>query len=279
MSDSGSHSDKPAAKSGKPAYHRYQPPHKAHVEEEGGEGNWLVSYADMMTLLVGFFVILLSFSKMDEEKFEQARKSVTEQFGGVFNVPYEKLYQRLAEVMKNSGLGDQLVIKQSDAGVTISLRGTIFFETGKADLKPEAHDVIGKMIGAIQAEQAGFDITVEGHTDDVPLSSGAVFKNNFELSSIRACRVIEDFAGAGFDPTHLIAVGFGESRPLVPNRDASGHAIAENQSQNRRVVIKIAKHGDALLPSADPPADSAKGTIKDADKGSTQEASKEPAAE
>jgi chemotaxis protein MotB len=237
--------DKPGAKKGP----RYRPltAHKAHVEEEGGEGNWLVSYADMMTLLVGFFVILLSFSKVDEEKFEEARKSVTEQFGGVFSVPYEKLFQKLNETLKSSGMGELLVIKTTDAGITISLRGTIFFETGKADLKPDAQDVLAKMISAIKAEQTAFDITVEGHTDDVPLSGHAVFKNNFELSSIRACRVIEGFSKAGFDPTHLIAVGYGESRPLVPNRDAAGESIPANQNQNRRVIIKIYKHAESSL--------------------------------
>lgn len=234
-------------KGGKPS--RYRPIHTPtrHTDEEHGEGNWLVSYADMMTLLVGFFVILLSFSKVDEEKFEQARKSVTEQFGGVFSVPYEKLFQRLVETIKNLGMGEQLVIKQSDTGVTISLRGTIFFETGKADLKPEAMTVLQSMIESIRAESTGFDITVEGHTDDVPITNGTVFKNNFELSSIRACRVIERFSAAGFNPTQLIAVGYGETRPLVPNRDANGTAIPINQDQNRRVVIKIFRHAEPLI--------------------------------
>jgi chemotaxis protein MotB len=65
----------------------YLTKHPAH-SEEGGEGNWLVSYADMMTLLVGFFIILNSFSVIDDEKFEDARKQLTLQFGGTYQIPY-----------------------------------------------------------------------------------------------------------------------------------------------------------------------------------------------
>lgn len=92
-----------------------------------------------------------------------------------------------------------------------------------------------------------FDIVIEGHTDDVPLAGGGPFRNNFELSSIRACRVLDYFATQGINIKSMTAVGYGESRPLVPNRDANGVAIPENQSQNRRVLIRLVKTQKAAL--------------------------------
>ncbi len=90
-------------------------------------------------------------------------------------------------------------------------------------------------------ETADFNIVIEGHTDDVPLAGGGTIKNNWELSSIRACRVLEYFLGQGFKKEKMTAIGYGDARPLVPNRDANGVAIPINQSQNRRVVMKLLK--------------------------------------
>ena len=220
--------------------------------EEHGEGNWLVSYADMMTLLVGFFVIMLSFATIDPEKFDEAARSVTQEFGGSFQVPYADLAERIREILKKLGVGDQLLIKISDAGLEISFKGTVFFETGSADLKPEAKPVLENLIAAIRNEPESFNITIEGHTDDVPIMRGGVFRNNWELSSIRACRVLEAFITAGMTQKRLTAVGYGEARPLVPNRDASGMAIPENQSQNRRVIVKLIREAKAVLTGDEP---------------------------
>jgi chemotaxis protein MotB len=225
--------------------------HRKH-EEDGGEGNWLVSYADMMTLLVGFFVILLSFSVIDPKKFDEARKSITMEFGGKYQIPYANLADSLRDLAKKLGIGDQLIIKESDIGIEISSRGTVFFDTGSAELKEEAKSLLEKIVEAIKSEPTHFNITVEGHTDDVPFSSGHIIRNNFELSSLRACRVLESFISAGYPTDHLTAVGYGETRPLVPNRDDQGKAIAENQAQNRRVVIKILRPQEPVLP---PPPD------------------------
>ncbi len=210
---------------------------------EDGEGNWLVSYADMMTLLVGFFVILLSFSNVDQEKFELAKKSLTEKFGGNYQKPFDQLSKRIKEALDKAGLGDQFDIKTDDSGVTISFLGTVFFTTGSADFKPQAKVLLNSLIPLIKAETLDLDILIEGHTDDIPLVPGGVFRNNWELSSIRACRVLDYFSQGGFDDEKLKAIGYGDTRPLAPNRDDDDKPLPENQSQNRRVVIKLIPHG------------------------------------
>ncbi len=221
-------------------------PHPPHAEE-GGEGNWLVSYADMMTLLVGFFVILMSFSKVDEEKFDQVRRAATKTFGGSYQVPYGDIADRLKAELNKLGLGDQFVIKQSPLGVEISFQGTVFFDTGSADLKPAGSKLLTELIPIIRSEAKDFNLTIEGHTDDVPLAPSARFHSNWDLSSVRACRVLESFEAAGFDKRYLTAVGYADARPIVPNRDANGEPIPKNQSQNRRVVIKLLKKAVSSL--------------------------------
>ena len=91
------------------------------------------------------------------------------------------------------------------------------------------------------------DIVIEGHTDDVPMAGSGFLKNNFELSSIRACRVLDFFAENGFVKEKMTAIGYGETRPLLPNRDAQGNSIPDNQTQNRRVVIKLIKAKKSAL--------------------------------
>ena len=81
-------------------------------------------------------------------------------------------------------------------------------------------------------------MTVEGHTDDNPISS-PMFPSNWELSSARASSVIREFEKYGFDPSKLTAEGFGSSRPMVPNRDSKGNPLEENQELNRRVIVDI----------------------------------------
>lgn len=222
--------------------------------EEGGEGNWLVSYADMMTLLVGFFVILMSFSKIDEEKFNEVRKAAAFQFGGIYEIPYGDIADRIREELKKLGLSNQFSIKQTSLGVDVSFLGTVFFNLGSADLKPEGKVLLAQFVPVVKQQTVDFDIIIEGHTDDNPIAPGNMLRSNWELSGMRASRVLEAFEADGIPSKRLTAVGYGEARPIVPNRDANGNPIPENQGQNRRVIIKLVKHPQAAVGAAETPA-------------------------
>ncbi len=216
-------------------------------QHEEGEGNWLVSYADMMTLLVGFFVILLSFSSVDQEKLEEAKKSISKEFGGQYEMPYDQLGKRIKEEIEKLGVGNQVVVRVLPDGIEISFMGTVFFLSGSADLKVEAKSVLASIFPVVKGEKTEFDITIEGHTDDNPVAAGFQFRDNFELSSIRACRVLDVFLKEGFSKARMTAVGYGDARPIVKNRDETGKPIPLNQAQNRRVVIKLKKKTEPSL--------------------------------
>lgn len=213
----------------------------AHVEE--GEGSWLVSYADMMTLLCGFFVVLFSFSKIDSGEFEKIRKETTRVFGGEYQKPFETLSSALQKVVEEKKLGDQVFIQETEEGILVTFRGSLFFDSGSADMREQARSLLEQLVPAITSNSEDMGIVIEGHTDNRPIYS-KIFPSNWELSSVRACTVLRFFVEKGFNPHKIKAIGWGEHRPVAPNEDKNGVSLLDNQAQNRRVVIKIVKNFD-----------------------------------
>lgn len=208
---------------------------------EGGEENWLISYADMMTLLFGFFVLLMSFSKLDVEKFEKARQETTQYFGGEYVVPFEKFTNQLKTEIKVQKLEKQVMVQVDEKGVVITFRGALFFETGSSEMKPEAINLLDKLVPIMKKQMTTFNVQIEGHTDDNPIADNR-FPSNWELSAFRATNVLHYFERMGFSKFALKAIGYGEIQPVAPNRTPEGQAIKENQSQNRRVVIRLVRN-------------------------------------
>lgn len=214
---------------------------RAQGHNEENQESWLISYADMMTLLVGFFVMLQSFSKIDEKKLEQIKEQTSKIFGGEYKVPFEKLAESLKQKVKEQGLTDQVLFETSEAGIIITFRGALFFDSGSTQLRVEAQKLINNIIPVVKEQAKGFGVVVEGHTDNLAVGKGAVLPSNWELSSVRACTVLRLFETAGFPHNKLKALGWGHTHPTVPNQDEKGKDIPTNQAQNRRVVIKILK--------------------------------------
>jgi len=219
-------------------YEYFRKPQSHH--EEDGE-LWLVSYADMMTLLVGFFVCLFSFSKIDSGEFEKVKKETTRIFGGEYTKPFEKLSNELHKVIDEQKLTDQVFLQETETGILLTFRGSLFFDSASAVLRTQANELLEKLVPVITTNSQDMGIIVEGHTDNRPIVS-TIFPSNWELSSSRACTVLRYFLGQGFNPDKIKAIGYGDRRPVLPNEDSSGLPLAENQSQNRRVVIQILKN-------------------------------------
>lgn len=207
---------------------------------EEGEGPWLVSYADMMTLLMGFFALIASFSKPDVKAFEQVQQSATEQFGGEFKKPYQELTEKIEKILRQNNLQDQVKVSRAADGVTVKVDGTLFFNSGEFVVKPEGKNVIDKLLSALKSEISTHKVLIEGHTDNVPITH-SIIASNWELSGIRAARIAQIFETYGFSKEQLTIMGWGETKPEVPNVDANGLGIPENQAKNRRVLLKIHK--------------------------------------
>ena len=216
------------------------------------------TYADTITLLLTFFILLYSFSTTDNEKLKLIAAALKGQITGIpmkledvpdiedeekeqgigEKSPYQILLEDIQEIIDKNGLTDTVKIREEDAGVVLQLSESILFDLGKADLKADSTlvlEVISGLIPAIENE-----IMVQGHTDNIPISSGT-YKSNWELSTSRAVNVVKYFIETkGFDPTRFSATGYGEYRPLVDN------ATEENRAINRRVDILIVQQKEIV---------------------------------
>ncbi|MBS1985148.1 MAG: OmpA family protein [Bdellovibrionales bacterium] len=210
-----------------------------HVQDDG-EGNWLVSYADMMTLLFGFFVMLSAFSVPDAAKMEAMKRETSAAMGGKYTKPFEQLTNSIQRTLAEALLDKEVSVTQTDEGVMLVSKGTLFFDSGSAGLKPEAAVLMEKIGDVLAREAQGFRIVVEGHTDDIPISSHD-FPSNWELSSMRAGSVVRLLEAKGLPRKDLRPQGLADTEPVAPNHDANGEAIPANQAANRRVVIRVQK--------------------------------------
>lgn len=212
--------------------------HGGAKKAEEGEGPWLVSYADLMTLLMGFFALISSMSTPDKGKFDAVKESASESFGGKYERPYEGLSESLQKFIIENGLQEMVLIKRSIQGVEMTFTGTLFFDSGDFVVKERASDLMLGLAGVIKNEPKPYKVLVEGHTDSIPISH-PIISSNWELSGLRASRIAQIFEGAGFKKDQLTIIGWGETRPVVPERDPAGQVIPEALAKNRRVVVRV----------------------------------------
>ena len=264
---------------------------RTHVSHE----RWLVSYADFITLLFAFFVVLYASSQADSKKAAQvaaAIKGAFQQLGvfagsapgdiGVpgtpgpvhpeltdaplhiikiagnsdkdkgtigFGVNVEELRQELESALGAEIQKHEVQMRVTPEGLVVSLREVGFFNSGEAELLQDGQVTLTRIAGILGGR--GFEIRVEGHTDNVPIHT-ARFKSNWELSTARATQVVQLLIEEhGFDPMLISAAGFSEYRPVAGNDTVQGRAA------NRRVdlvVVGRAPEKDKLAETEATPA-------------------------
>ena len=220
-----------------------------------GAPAYMTTYGDMMTLLLCFFVLIVSFSTMEIEKFKAAAASLR---GALSVLPYqqqvmptpiemvrptkgekkdrsrkrERAVSELRKLIREENLGNIISIRESEEGIHITIGDPALFDSGKDNIKPEILPVLNQIV---QVVSSGNEIIrVEGHTDDVPIHNDQ-FRNNWELSINRALSVINYIQSQQehLDPSRLRPVGCGEFHPVGSNDTPNGRAL------NRRVEIYI----------------------------------------
>jgi chemotaxis protein MotB len=224
------------------------------VMEEGAPA-WVVTFGDLMSLLLCFFVLMLSFSEMDRKKYKIISGSLANAFGiqrktPVFESPkgqkiiakdfdqaiiVNKIKEKLAkplvvEIDKNfNEMKDLIEVNVTGNQVAIRLMGETTFDLGKAEIRPQMLPLLVK-IGALLNGTRG-EIIIAGHTDNLPLRGGP-YKSNLGLSMARAASVADFFLKkVSIDPERISTMGFGEHRPLATNDTKQG------REKNRRVEI------------------------------------------
>jgi len=212
------------------------PPQKKEEAED-----WLMSYADMITLLMSFFIMLIAMSHLDPVKYEQIQGGMAKDIGRHEKTqPMQSMKSDMAQAMRGIKLDEtKVAIGTDDRGLVLDLDAGTFFDANSAKLKEEFFPAMAKMAQTLDEEKySAFQIEVQGHTDDEATSTPA-FPSNWELSGARAAAVVRKLIEDGVAPTRLGAVGYADTRPRVANRDINGKPLPVNQSINRRVSIHI----------------------------------------
>ena len=254
-------------------------------QESGGVPAWVMTFADLMTLLMCFFVLLLAFSEMDAAKFKQLSGSMKEAFGvqaeiEVRTIPkgtsvvaqefspgtpnpsaindvrqftvdsnrntLDALSRELKEIKETREHARRLrmaleqeikagsvSIETEGMKVIVHIKENASFESGFADVRPEFLPALTKIAGLVNNDSG--DVTISGHTDDVPIANDR-FRSNWDLSTSRAVSVAHEFMQLSeLNPEKIIVTGHADTRPVAPND------TDDNRARNRRVEISIVR--------------------------------------
>jgi chemotaxis protein MotB len=257
---------------------------RARFEEPVKHERWLVSYADFITLLFAFFVVLFASSHRDAKKAALLSAAIHGAFQQLDAIPGDKAGQpnelisnaklenavssqhfnriascaALPEAQYGSGIdveqlrrelenalgseieNHEIEIRLTPVGFVVSLKELGFFRSGEAYLLPAAVSKLSRIANILN--QHGFEVRIEGHTDNVPIHT-AEFRSNWELSTARATAVVRILIEElGFDPARVSVGGFGEYHPLDTN------LTPEGRQRNRRVDLVVASHAETQSP-------------------------------
>ncbi len=228
---------------------------KRRKKENKSTQEWLTTYSDMVTLLLCFFVLLFSFSEIDAQKFRSIMSSFQggngvleggttmesedelEEELGIDEDELEKLKEILEEYAEKNGLGDKITLKVDERGLVIHFADSVFFDSGKADIKPESLKILHYVSEILKRDEfKEKHIKIEGHTDTDPIIYSTEFPTNWELSAIRATNVLRYLVEEEkIEGSRLSSSGYSYHRPIAPND------TKENKAKNRRVDIVILK--------------------------------------
>jgi chemotaxis protein MotB len=200
-------------------------------EESAQDELWLISYADMLTLLVGFFVLIIASVPMKRANFERIAAALS----GKGQAPLEDLRDKVdALIARTPELKDKVRTRDDAEGMGIEFRDALLFDSGSPKLREEAQPAIAE-IARLLRELPGRPVIVEGHTDEVPINT-ASFHSNWELSSQRAINVLQSLQSSGVPRERMSARAYADTRPLAT---ATEQDLEKRRASNRRVLIRV----------------------------------------
>ncbi len=227
------------------------------MEDSNG---WLMTYGDMMTLLLTFFILLFAMSETKMDDFAQLMESLksaigkqevpeagtreglemlnreakekkpnaVDELGAMVNKELENIKSDVEEFIMKNKLAGKVKVEMDGRGAVITISDVLLFPPGTTTINPDGESVLKEVKDVLK--QFDYHIKVEGHTDNVPIST-LQFPSNWELSANRASKIVRFFIANGIPPEQLSAEGFAEFRPIATNDTPEGRA------QNRRVEI------------------------------------------
>ena len=230
------------------------------IEESRGVPPWVITFADMVTLLMVFFILLFAIGTIEQEKWRQLKESLREalgadaieekgtrqgldviktqvdeqtvhavdEVGAMVNREMEDIISEVEEFVFKNKLAGEVRVSSDERGAVITISDVVLFPAGSADMTPKGRATLRQVFDVLK--QFNYNVKIEGHTDNTPIHT-LRYPSNWELSASRAAEVAHMLIDDGYPPKRLSVEGFAEFRPKVPNTDP------ENRAINRRIEV------------------------------------------
>ena len=224
--------------------------HEDHID------SWLISYADMITLLFIVVVIAIPVSMNKETTNQEAPRGepehpyhVSDHTGLLaVNTIYDEAYRSLVGIIMKNNTDEDISIEKTETSMWLDISVPFIFEDGSARIREEQAEMVKSLIHSIKNTiPVNSTIEVEGYTDDTPLTESK-FVNNWELSSMQTARIAGLLIDSGIDGNYLRITSYAGNSPIVPNLDELGRPIDKNRIRNRRIILKISVPAPAKNP-------------------------------
>ncbi len=222
------------------ALSRHQNRFRVAEPEEVNLDDWMQTYGDMITLLMSFFLVLISISKVDIALFEQMKKGLRSEIAKEEMVtPLAEIKHDLDSLLEKEREKKMVIIGLGSDGIKMEFASSAFYKVGSAEISPTAAAIIDKVTFAVRKiDYYPFALDIEGHTDDIPIRT-IRFPSNWELSVARATNIVRYMIEQGVQSDRLKAAGYSDTKPKKPNKGPDGKGIEENRAANRRIVVRI----------------------------------------
>ena len=230
------------------------------IEESQHIPPWVITFADMVTLLMVFFILLFAIGNVEQEKWQEIKESLrkalgtdtveqlgnqqglgavqtlvdeqtvhaVDEVGAMVNREVEDIISEVDEFVFKNKLSGEVRVSSDERGAVITISDVVVFPPGSADMTPKGRATLRQVFDVLK--QFNYSVKVEGHTDNTPIHT-LRYPSNWELSASRASEVAHMLIDDGFPPERLSVEGFAEFRPKVPNTSTKNRAI------NRRIEV------------------------------------------
>ena len=202
------------------------------AQASDGDDPWLLSYADLVTNLLAFMVVLVSIAGISVHSVEDLPQVFSNKKG---KPPLASLEADVQALVDREDLDESVAAEVDREGLVIRLADQILFPSGVAELSHEGQALVTKVAGILKEVPPKYRVMVEGHTDDVPMAS-AKYPSNWELSSARALEVRRGLVEGGVSPSRLAISAFADTQPP---KDMEAAELEERRRKARRVVIRV----------------------------------------
>lgn len=213
---------------------------KSSKKPKGREELWLLSYADLVTNLMAIFIMMFALSNVDKAKFD----AVTSKMGKsktpkLRTDTLDELQKKIDAEVKKRKLNNIITTNLSMSGLNVEFSNGVMFKSASSDLSRFAIDDAGPILKLLAKSDAKYSLSLEGHTDDVPLKNSKKFRDNWDLSSARGVALLNKLKELGTAETRMSVAGYSDTRPKIPVEKKSGIELEKARAANRRVVIRV----------------------------------------